>query len=105
MIDNVKTGDTVQVTITSRPTNRAARKTLQRVLSKDPQHKKEVDRQRAVRDTNLRAKIRGGRPWYRRVVKQHAVEGVVGETGTVRATADVLRDLGSVQRFVEVKPA
>lgn len=105
MIENVKPGDTINVKITSRPTNASARKTLQRVLNKDAEHKKEVERQRDVRASNIRMKIRGGRPWYRRVVKQHAVQGEVGESGTVLASVDVLRDLGSVQRFIEVTPA
>lgn len=105
MLDNIDPGSRVTVKIVKQPTNAAAVKTLQRVLSKDAVATAENRRQEKVRKAGFRTKQRGGRPWEVRVVKQHAVAGRIGESGTVTATVDVLRDLGSVQRFVEVAPA
>ena len=105
MLENIAPGDKVTVKIVKQPTNEAARKTLQRVLSKDEAAKAENKRQSKVRESNFRTKQRGGRQWARNVVKQHAVAGTVGETGTILASTDVIRDLGSVQRFVEVEKA
>lgn len=103
-IDAISPGQRVNVKIVRRPTNAAAEKTLVRLLSKDPVVRQEAERQRKVRRSNLGSKIRGGRVWYQRVVKQPATRAEVGRTGSVRATVDVLRDLGSVERFVELTP-
>ncbi len=104
-LDNVKPGDTVRVSIVKPPTNAAARKTLVRLLSKDPDVRRENQRHRAVRDSNYAPKRRGGRLYGGRLTKQHPLDGRVGETGTIRATVDALRDLRSVQRFVQLEPA
>ena len=105
MLENIAPGARVNVRITQRPSNEAAVKTLRRVLSKDPVFHQENRRQEKVRKSGFRTKQRGGRPWEVRLVKQHAVNAEVGEQGTVVATVDVLRDLQSVGRFVEVSPA
>jgi len=56
----------------------------------------------------LRAPQRGGgrwRVWESRLAKQHPVKGALGEQGTFVASVDVLRDLKSVERFIEVQAA
>jgi len=80
-------------------------KTIRRLLAKDPIHAAEVRRQTDVRATHMRHEQRGGRQWAVRRPKQHATDAAIGDQGTVLATADVIRDLGSVARFVEVSPA
>jgi hypothetical protein len=105
MLENIETGQTVHVTITREPTNASARKTLTRLLSKDPAVAKEEQRRKQVREANKRKRIRAGRPWIVRPVKKPALAGRQGESGTLRASYDVLKDLKSVERFVEVKPA
>lgn len=102
---DIAPGSQINVTIVKQPTNVAATKTLARILSKDADAKAEVERQRKVRKTGYSPKRRGGRLYGGHVVKQHAVDGKVGESGTVTATMDVIRDLRSVERFVEVKKA
>lgn len=104
MLDTIDPGTEITVKIVRQPTNVAAAKTLRRVLSQDPAVKAENRRLEKVRKAGMRVKQRGGRPWEVRVVKQHPVAGQLGESGTVTASADVLRDLGSVQRFIEVAP-
>ena len=103
-MENIEPGSHVHVKVVRQPTNQAAAKTLTRVLSKDPQVKRENERLRKARDKNLRHEQRGGRQWAVRVVKQRPVQGHAGEEGTVRATVDVIRDLQSVERFIEVTP-
>ena len=105
MIDNIQTGSEVNVKIVKQPTNAAAVKTLQRVLHKDEQVHEEQKRLERARLKNLRHHQRGGRQWAVRVVKQFPIKAVVGESGKVKATYDVINDLKSVQRFVEVTPA
>lgn len=107
MLDKITPGDTVTVKVVKQPTNAAASKTLERVLCKDPAHAAEVRRHRKVRDANTPMSTRGGRwrIWEGRMVKQHPVTGRAGEQGTVTATYDVLQDLKSVERFIEVAKA
>lgn len=105
MFDNIQPGQTIKVTITSEPTNAAARKTLQRVLNKDDQLRARNRMQKKIRRRGMRPTTRSGRIWNVRVPKQHQVKGRAGESGTVRATVDVLRDLGSVERFISIEPS
>ncbi len=104
-LDTIKPGSTITVKIVTRPTNIAASKTLERLLAKDPAVKREVARHRRIRESNTTTKTRGGRDWVQRMPKQHPVEGKLGESGTITASLDVLRDLKSVSRFVEVEAA
>lgn len=104
MLD-IAPGTKVTVKITKRPTSAAAAKTLQRLLAKDPVVQKEDRRQTKVRKVGFRTQQRGGRDWEVRVVRQELVKAVPGEQGTITATADILRDLKSVERFVEVSKA
>ncbi len=105
MLDKIKPGDSIEVRITKNPSNIAAAKTLVRVLSKDREVQAENNRHRKIRQTQYNPQPRGGRLYAGRLVKQHPVKGVAGESGKVRATVDVLRDLRSVERFIEVSKA
>jgi len=105
MLDKITPGSKINVKIVKQPTNAAASKTLVRVLAKDPVVFAEHARQDKIRKKNYSPSRRGGRLYGGRVVKQHPVKGILGEAGTVTATLSVLRDLGSVERFVEVSEA
>jgi len=105
MLDKIAPGSKINIKIVKQPTNAAASKTLVRVLAKDPVVYAEHDRQLKVRKANFSPIRRGGRLWGGQVVKQHPIKGKLGEAGTIVATLSVLRDLNSVQRFIEVSPA
>lgn len=102
---DIQIGTNVQVKVVNQPTNEAAIKTLRRVLCKDAQIKAEKHRLDKVADANLTSKRRGGRDWRQRMVKIHPVKANIGDQGVVLASADVIADLKSVQRFIEVTPA
>ncbi|MAX25942.1 MAG: hypothetical protein CMJ19_15700 [Phycisphaeraceae bacterium] len=102
---DIQIGTNVQVKVVKQPTNEAAIKTLRRVLAKDESIKAEKKRLDKVADSKLRYKTRGGRPWIQRMVKIHPAQGVQGEQGVIFASADVINDLKSVSRFIEVTPA
>lgn len=105
MAINIAPGTRVNVKITKSPTTAAATKTLERLLSKSPEAKKEAARQQKIRKTGMRVHQRGGRDWEVRVPRQSPVDVKVGETAAITASLDVLRDLASVERFVEVTKA
>ena len=105
MATQIKPGSKVVVKVVKAPTNQGAKKTLVRLLSKDPAAQREMKRQAAIRKRLYNPQPRGGRTYGGHVVKQQPVHGELGESGTIVASLDVLRDLASVDRFVEVKPA
>lgn len=105
MLDSIEPGSTITVKIVNQPTNAAASKTLARVLAKDPGHKAEDKRLHNVRQKNYSPSMRGGRMYGGQLVKNAATAGKLGEAGTVLASVDVLRDLKSVERFIEVEKA
>ena len=104
---DITPGTTVTVKIVKQPASDAARKTLVRLLSKDAEVVAENKRLKKVRKTNQTHSPRGGRwrVWEGRLPKQHPVEGKVGESGTILASVDVLTDLSSVEKYVEVSAA
>ena len=105
MIDDIAPGSRIQVKIIKTPKSASAAKTLVRLLSKDEQVYNERKRLSRIRTTRFKTKRRGGRHWPQHLVKQHPVKGVVGESGTIQATVDVLPDLKSVSRFIDVSAA
>jgi hypothetical protein len=99
MAIDVKPGGTVRVTINKNINRAAARKTLERLFMSD----KAVAGPIAVRSKNFKElpKRRGGVIWTKRPNKLHpALEK--GASATIRATPQHIRDLQSVEDFVEV---
>jgi len=105
MADQIAPGTKVVVKVVKQPTNAAASKTITRILSKDRGVKRENERLRRSRASARVYAARGGREWAINHPKQRPVKGELGESGTVVATYDVIKDLGSVEKFVEVTPA
>ena len=106
-MSDITAGTRVTVKVVKQPTNAAAIKTIVRLLSKDAVVKGHNARHRGIRKRAQSMSSRGGRwrVWESRLAKQHPVKGAVGDQGTIMATVDVLRDLNSIQRFVDVSAA
>ncbi|WP_432800064.1 hypothetical protein [Poriferisphaera sp. WC338] len=102
MLENITPGSNVNVKIVKAPTNEAARKTLVRIISKDEDVRTENKRLKATYKANFNPQPRGGRLYSGRMPKVHILKGKIGEAGTVKATVDVINDLKSVARFIEV---
>ena len=101
----IKPGTPVEVEVVAAPTNAAAIKTLTRLFHRDPEVKREQARLRKVRETNAIVRVRSGRPWKVAVPTQASVEPKVGSKHRFIATYQALKDLQSVERFVQIKPA
>jgi hypothetical protein len=100
MAIDVKTGQTIRVTI-SRHINRAsAAKTLERLFMLD----KAVSKPIALRSRNFipLPKRRGGQIWTKRPNKVHP-DLTAGQAATFKATPQLVRDLNSVETFVQVQ--
>jgi hypothetical protein len=105
MPQDIVPGSKVHVKVVKKPTNRAATKTIVRLLCKDKTVKANDRRLTRTRKVGMRQAARGGRLWNIRVVKQASVAAEVGVVKTIVASLDVLTDLKSVAKFVEVTPA
>jgi hypothetical protein len=94
-----KPGQPVRVTIKKSINREGARKTLQRLFMTD----KAVARPIEARSRNFKPlpKRRGGTIWTKRPNKLH-LPLRTGDSATIKASPQALRDLGSVAAFVEV---
>jgi hypothetical protein len=97
---NLKSGQSVRVTISKHVNRASAVKTLERLFMKD----KKVAGPIEARMANFKElpKRRGGVIWTKRVNKVHP-KLVKGFEATVKATPQSIKDLNSVAEFVEVK--
>ncbi len=95
-----KPGQQLRVTINKTINRASARKTLERLFMKDKAVRGPLD----ARSKNFIPipKRRGGQIWTKRVNKLHPALDR-GASATVLATPQSLRDLKSVETFVEVK--
>lgn len=105
MAVDIKPGTTISVTVTKSPTNEAAAKTLSRIFAKDAAAKKTRVRRKKLLADAMRVERRGGRPWEIRSKAPRLVQPKAGDACKIFASSDILRDLGSVKRFVAIKPA
>ena len=97
---------TVTFTVNTLPKAERARKTIQRLMRMQPEIQKGLSmlhRRRAQKDnvpTN-----RAGRIWVNRAKTTKLTRVAVGETFTLRLTAQMIPDIQSVERYLDVKAA
>jgi hypothetical protein len=96
---DIKSGQNVRVTIKKQITRASARKTLERLFLTDQEISDPIER----RSGNFKElpKRRGGCIWTKRANKLHPTLAK-GESASVKLTPQFIRDLGSVEAFVEV---
>jgi hypothetical protein len=100
---DVKPGQWVTITVKSQPRTEGGRKTLARLLQKDPKARKE--RARLKRSRVREQHSRGGRMWNDNPPAIKVVQVKPGASSRVFASIDVLKDVASVAKYVEVAPA
>ena len=100
MAIDVKSGQTLRVTISKNINRASARKTIERVFLLDNAVGKPI----GLRSRNFKElpKRRGGQIWTKRPNKVHPTL-TPGAAATIKATPQLIRDLNSVEPFVQVK--
>jgi hypothetical protein len=93
-------GKSVRVTISKAITRASARKTLERLFMRD----KAISGPLNLRSRNFKElpKRRGGQIWTKRPNKLHP-DLIKGVSASVKVTPQSVRDLNSVESFIEVK--
>ena len=101
-IDNVKPGQSIRVTVSKTITRDSARKTIERLFLTD----KSIAKPIATRSRNFKElpKRRGGVIWTKRPNKLHP-ELNKGVSATIKTTAQTIKDLKSVETFVDIASA
>jgi hypothetical protein len=96
---DLKIGTTIKVTVSRTITRDAARKTVERLFMKDKTVAAPLD----ARSANFipLPKRRGGCIWTKRVNKVHCSVDR-GQSATIVATPQAIRDLKSVAEFIQV---
>ena len=103
MLADIQPGQQINVTVTSEPKAAAKRKTLIRLCEKDEQMCAERKRLQRARPVTFHR--RGGRPWGDRPYRVQVVNTAPGASYKIFASTDVLRDLESIAKHVNVTPA
>lgn len=100
MAIEAKTGQTLRVTVKKAIVRESARKTIERLFMTD----KAVSGPVEARSANFEAKPkrRGGRIWTKYPNKIHP-EIKPGDSATIRATPQAIKDLKSVDAYVNVQ--
>ncbi|MCG3137267.1 MAG: hypothetical protein HJJLKODD_01110 [Phycisphaerae bacterium] len=96
---NILPGKTITITIVKEPRTENAKQTLGRVFLKDPK----VRKARNDDPKPVTWSRRAGRYWHEQPSGSVLLYPKKGESAKVRATVDVIRDLGSVERYIEVR--
>jgi len=96
----LKPGKSVRVTISKTINRASARKTLERLFMRDRAVSDPID----IRSRNFKElpKRRGGCIWTKLPNKVHPTLNK-GESAKMTTTPQIIRDLGSVESFIEVK--
>ena len=99
MAIDLKAGQTVRVTISKTITRAAARKTIERLFMKDKANSRPLE----LRARNFKElpKRRGGQIWTKRPNKLHLPLNK-GDAAAVKVTAASIKDLASVEEFVQI---
>ncbi|MDX2197684.1 MAG: hypothetical protein SF069_01775 [Phycisphaerae bacterium] len=97
----ISPGSTIEIKIDKLPRNAAAQKTLVRLCCKD-RNVVRAHRQRQAKRPSWKEWIRGGMTWHHQMESRPAVTIEPGAKYTIRASVDVIRDLGSVMSYITV---
>ena len=99
MAQELKPGSTIRVTVKKNINRESAKKTIERLFMKD----KSIAKPLEDRSANFKElpKRRGGQIWTKRPNKIHP-DLKTGTSATIKATPQAIKDLASVEAFVEI---
>lgn len=102
-IDALKPGQNIRCTITNEPRTEHRRKTIARLMRRDPANKKALRHAQKVRRQRMNVYTRGGRDWYSRESVAKIVDTTAGKSWTMAYTPDIANDLQSVGSYISIE--
>lgn len=106
MINDLKPGSTIKVTVTETPKTAAARHTIRRLMRMNTETQRVLKKAQRHRDTTvIIRRIRAGKLWHQRPRVPLTVRAEAGESWEMRYRPQIAHDLASVSKFVKVEAA
>jgi hypothetical protein len=99
---DITPGTLVSVKVKRTVVSEKAAKTLSRLFAKDAANKPLRRRRKKLLSGAIEVRRRGGRPWEVRPKAPRLIQPKTGDTCKILATLDVIGDLKSVSRYVDV---
>jgi hypothetical protein len=101
--DKIVPNTELTFTIVKAPTRPASRKTIERLMWMQPQVKKDLSLlQRHRKQKDIKYTIRAGRVWFDRPRATRTVRCEKGASFTLKITPQIVNDLKSVSKYLEV---
>ena len=99
---NLTPGTTVTLRVKTVPTTAKGRKTIERLMRLNPKVQRTLDKVAKVRGRTTPLNQRGGRMWASRMVATKCVNCEAGATFPLRITPQIMPDVASVGRYIEI---
>lgn len=105
MAKTLTPGQKISCTLTSVPRAEGARKTIARLMRRDPVASKGLRRAQRVRRQTTIVYNRGNRDWVKRQLCSKHVHVVKGETWSMTYTPDLATEFAAVGKYIAIKAA
>ena len=105
MLESIKPGQTIRVTVTKEIHREDARQTVMRLMRLAPEIRRGLKKAQEIRVRTLVVRSRGKRPWEVRQPSSKVAKPVKGATWTMRYFPHIAGDVKSVARYVKVEAA
>ena len=104
--DKIVPNTDLTFTIVKEPVRPASRKTIERLMWMQPQVKKDFSMlQRLRRQKGIKYTVRAGRVWFDRPRATRTMRATKGASFTLYVTPQIVNDLKSVQKYLDVTSA
>jgi len=104
-IQQIASGQQIRLTVESQPRSEGARKTIERLMRRDPANVKGLRRAQEIRRERTNSYIRGNRVFHARPKAARIVRAQPGRTWEMALTADIRPDLASVGEYLKIENA
>lgn len=104
-IDALSPGQQVRCTIAAQPRSEGARKTIERLMRRDPQAARGLRRAQQLRQRRMNAYIRGNRLWHSREKAARVVVAKPGRSWTMTVDPIITPELKSVAGYLAIEKA
>lgn len=96
-------GQMLTCVVERNPRSHGEETTLERLMRRDPEHKRALRRAQRMRAQRMNIYNRGNRDWVSREKPARVVRAVKGATWTMEFTPDIAKDLASVADCLTIK--
>lgn len=105
MLDKIKPGSTITVTVTKTPRAKGDIDTLRRLARMNTANQRTLARMKNLRANITVHRPRAGRIWIQRPTVSKLILGKAGETWQMRYRPQYAADLSKVSKFISIKAA